>query len=168
MPLSLPYKVYKAMVPSSLAAGFTVPVAPDSGQGAAGRADRATAAPIVKRFRPRRWYGIVCLMDSPSFLTGGSAPDAHAAEPTTARPAPDVVLTPSRSPAPWPARPLASAPPAAPVRAARSAVARSVPALDDDTPVDNLPSEKQQRLLTEPLYSSCAGPGGGRPLPRSD
>ena len=33
---------------------------------------------------------------------------------------------------------------------------------EDDTPVDNLPSEKQQRLLTEPLYSSWAGPGGGR------
>ena len=25
---------------------------------------------------------------------------------------------------------------------------------EDETPVDNLPSEKQQRLLTEPLYSS--------------
>jgi hypothetical protein len=25
---------------------------------------------------------------------------------------------------------------------------------EDDTPVDNIPSEKQQRLLTEPLYSS--------------
>jgi hypothetical protein len=24
---------------------------------------------------------------------------------------------------------------------------------EDDTPVDNLPSEKHQRLLTEPLYS---------------
>ena len=35
---------------------------------------------------------------------------------------------------------------------------------EDDTPVDNLPSEKQQRLLTEPLYSSWAGPGGGRPF----
>ncbi len=33
---------------------------------------------------------------------------------------------------------------------------------EDDTPVDNLPSEKQQRLLTEPLYSSWAGPGAGR------
>jgi len=33
---------------------------------------------------------------------------------------------------------------------------------EDDTPVDNLPSEKQQRLLTEPLYSSWAGPGEGR------
>jgi len=29
---------------------------------------------------------------------------------------------------------------------------------EDDTPVDNLYSEKQQRLLTEPLYSSWAGP----------
>src|SRR5689334_10753867 len=27
-------------------------------------------------------------------------------------------------------------------------------AIEDDTPVDNLISEKQQRLLTEPLYSS--------------
>lgn len=35
---------------------------------------------------------------------------------------------------------------------------------EDDTPVDNLPSEKQQRLLTEPLYSSWAGPGAGRPF----
>ena len=33
---------------------------------------------------------------------------------------------------------------------------------EDDTPVDNLPSEKQQRLLTEPLYSSWTGPGQGR------
>jgi Uma2 family endonuclease len=35
---------------------------------------------------------------------------------------------------------------------------------EDDTPVDNLPSEKQQRLLTEPLYSTWAGPGAGRPF----
>jgi hypothetical protein len=33
---------------------------------------------------------------------------------------------------------------------------------EDDAPVDNLPSEKQQRLLTEPLYSSWEGPGAGR------
>ncbi|HXF06881.1 MAG TPA: Uma2 family endonuclease [Blastocatellia bacterium] len=33
---------------------------------------------------------------------------------------------------------------------------------EDDTPVDNLPSEKQQRLLIEPLYSSWSGPGPGR------
>jgi Uma2 family endonuclease len=33
---------------------------------------------------------------------------------------------------------------------------------EDDTPVDNLYSEKQQRLLTEPLYSSWQGPDGSR------
>ena len=112
-------------------------------------------------------------MDSPSFPTGGSAPDARAAEAAIARPAPDVVRRPGRSPAPRPLRPLANAPPAAPARAVRNAATRSVPALDidieslvteDDTPVDNLPSEKQQRLLTEPLYTSWAGPGGGRPF----
>ena len=32
---------------------------------------------------------------------------------------------------------------------------------EDDTPVDNFLSEKNQRLLTEPLYSSWAGPGSG-------
>ena len=31
-------------------------------------------------------------------------------------------------------------------------------ATEDDTPVDNILSEKQQRLLTEPLYSSWSGP----------
>ncbi|NOT57096.1 MAG: Uma2 family endonuclease [Deltaproteobacteria bacterium] len=35
---------------------------------------------------------------------------------------------------------------------------------EDDTPVDNIPSEKQQRLLTEPLYSSWQGPGEQRPF----
>jgi len=33
---------------------------------------------------------------------------------------------------------------------------------EDDTPVDNIFSEKLQRLLTESLYSSWAGPGEGR------
>lgn len=33
---------------------------------------------------------------------------------------------------------------------------------EDDTPVDNIFSEKQQRLLTEPLYSSWPGPSAGR------
>jgi hypothetical protein len=28
--------------------------------------------------------------------------------------------------------------------------------------VDNLPSEKQQRLLIDPLYSTWSGPGPGR------
>ena len=27
--------------------------------------------------------------------------------------------------------------------------------IEDDTPMDNFQSEKQQRLLVEPLYSSC-------------
>ena len=35
---------------------------------------------------------------------------------------------------------------------------------EDDTPVDNLFSEKQQRLLTETLYTSWAGPEEGRPF----
>jgi len=33
---------------------------------------------------------------------------------------------------------------------------------EDDAPVDNIFSEKQQRLLTEPLYSSWTGPGAQR------
>jgi Uma2 family endonuclease len=33
---------------------------------------------------------------------------------------------------------------------------------EDGEPVDNIFSEKQQRLLTRPLYSSWAGPGEGR------
>lgn len=33
---------------------------------------------------------------------------------------------------------------------------------EDDKPVDNIFSAKQQRLLTEPLYSSWNGPGEGR------
>jgi hypothetical protein len=37
---------------------------------------------------------------------------------------------------------------------------------EDDTPVDNLFSEKQQRLLTEPLYSSWPGPAGETGEPR--
>lgn len=35
---------------------------------------------------------------------------------------------------------------------------------EDDEPVDNVFSEKQQRLLTEPLYTSWPGPGPGRPF----
>ncbi len=35
---------------------------------------------------------------------------------------------------------------------------------EDDTPVDNLFSEKQQRLLTESLFSSWQGPGNDRPF----
>ncbi len=33
-------------------------------------------------------------------------------------------------------------------------------AIEDDTPVDNLISEKQQRFLTEPLYSNASALGG--------
>src|SRR5208282_1920376 len=35
---------------------------------------------------------------------------------------------------------------------------------EDDTPVDNVFSEKQQRLLTESLHTSWPGPGEGRPF----
>ena len=35
---------------------------------------------------------------------------------------------------------------------------------EDDRPVDNVFSEKQQRLLTESLHSSWSGPGGERPF----
>ena len=35
---------------------------------------------------------------------------------------------------------------------------------EDDVPVDNIYSEKQQRLLTESLYASWDGPGAGRPF----
>lgn len=35
---------------------------------------------------------------------------------------------------------------------------------EDDDAVDNMFSEKQQRLLTEPLYTSWKGPGGERPF----
>jgi hypothetical protein len=35
---------------------------------------------------------------------------------------------------------------------------------EDDTPVDNIFSEKQQRLLTECLFSSWPGPGNERPF----
>ena len=34
---------------------------------------------------------------------------------------------------------------------------------EDDTPVDNILSEKNQRLLTEPLYTNWSGPGDNRP-----
>ena len=35
---------------------------------------------------------------------------------------------------------------------------------EDDTPVDNIYCEKQQRLLTQSLYDSWTGPSGGRPF----
>ena len=36
--------------------------------------------------------------------------------------------------------------------------------VEDGAPVDNMFVEKQYRLLTEPLYSSWAGPGEGMPF----
>ncbi len=80
--------------------------------------------------------------------------------------APDTVRDPGRVPAHLRAPPAPVAPLATPVH-----VAPPRPALDvdydsliteDDEPVDNMISEKQQRLLTGPLYSSWTGPGGGR------
>ena len=68
-------------------------------------------------------------------------------------------------------RPASGVARAASVQAAGVAAAPAAPRVsvdieslvtEDDTPVDNMPSEKQQRLLTEPLYSSWSGPGGGR------
>ena len=35
---------------------------------------------------------------------------------------------------------------------------------EDDTPVDNLLSEREQRLLADSLYTSWRGPGAGRPF----
>ena len=35
---------------------------------------------------------------------------------------------------------------------------------EDDTPLDNLFSEQQRRLLTRPLYASWQGPGDERPF----
>ena len=110
-------------------------------------------------------YGSAILgqrMDSPTFNAGHSAPDPQAGDPA-AKPGP--------MPAGMLARPVVSVPRAAPVAAPTGAAARSAAALgvdietlvtDDDTPVDSMPSEKQQRLLTEPLFSSWGGPGGGR------
>ena len=110
-------------------------------------------------------------MDSPTFNAGHSssevrsthsAPDPHAGEPAT---------NPDRTPAGVLAQPVVSVPHAAAVARPAGTAARSAAALgvdietlvtEDDAPVDNMPSEKQQRLLTEPLYSSWSGPGGGR------
>src|SRR5947209_7099465 len=36
--------------------------------------------------------------------------------------------------------------------------------IEDGAPLDSFFSEKQYRLLTEPLYSSWPGPGKGRPF----
>ena len=101
-------------------------------------------------------------MDSPTFNAGHSVPDPQAGE---------FAAKPDRTPAGALAQPVLSVPHAAPVAGPAGAAAPSAPTLgvdietlvtEDDTPVDNMPSEKQQRLLTEPLYSSWSGPGSGR------
>ena len=101
-------------------------------------------------------------MDPPTFNAGQSAPDPQAGEPAA---------KPDRTPAGVLARSVLSVPHATPVAeppgvAAPPAAAPGVDietlVTEDDTPVDNMPSEKQQRLLTEPLYSSWSGPGAGR------
>ena len=100
-------------------------------------------------------------MDSPTFNAGHSVPDPQAGEP---------VAKPDRMPAGVLARPILGVPHAAPVAGPAGTATRSAAlgvdietlVTEDDTPVDNMPSEKQQRLLTEPLYSSWSGPGGGR------
>jgi len=101
-------------------------------------------------------------MDSPTFNAGYSATDPQAGEPAAKpeRASPEILM-----------RAVASVPQAAPVAGPGGVAAPSAAALgvdietlvtEDDTPVDNMPSEKEQRLLTEPLYSSWSGPGGGR------
>ena len=93
--------------------------------------------------------------------SGDSALDPQSSAPGAEPAQPGRVLT----------RPASSVPRAASVQAAGVAAALSAPQVsadieslvtEDDTPVDNMPSEKQQRLLTEPLYSSWGGPGAGR------
>ena len=101
-------------------------------------------------------------MNSPTFNAGHSSPDPQAGEPAA---------KPDRTPAGVLARPILGVPHTGLVARPVGAAAPSAAALgvdietlvtEDDTPVDNMPSEKQQRLLTEPLYSSWSGPGGGR------
>ena len=99
-------------------------------------------------------------MDSPTVNDGHSSSEAHSApDPHAGEP----VAQPDRTPAGVLARPVLSVPPPAPV-AGPAGLGVDIETLvtEDDTPVDNMPSEKQQRLLTEPLYSSWYGPGGGR------
>ncbi len=109
-------------------------------------------------------------MDSPTFPSGRSEPDPRAGEPAAVA-APDTFRDSGPVPAHLRAPPASVAPLAAPVRTAPDTVAppRPAPGVDydsliteDDEPVDNMISEKQQRLLTGPLYDSWTGPGGGR------
>ena len=105
-------------------------------------------------------------MDSPTFNAGHSTPDPQAAD-AAAQPGADVMRGSDRSRVL--ARPVSSAPHRVPAVVPGSATLAPALGVDietlvteDDTPVDNMPSEKQQRLLTEPLFSSWSGPGRGR------
>ena len=108
-------------------------------------------------------------MDPSTFDIGHSAHDAQADD-SAAKPAADVTGSSDRTPAGMMAGPALNVPHAAPVAEAGDTAAPSAAlgvdietlVTEDDTPVDNMPSEKQQRLLTEPLYSSWSGPGSGR------
>ena len=82
---------------------------------------------------------------------GQSGPDPQAGDPAL-RPAPAVMLDSEQTP---------TGAAAAPSEAALDVDIESL-VTEDHTPVDNMPSEKQQRLLTDPLYSSWSGPGAGR------
>ena len=101
-------------------------------------------------------------MDPSKFNAGRSRSEPQAGDPA-AKPALAVI--------PGSATPVLNVPAGPPVAARAGTAATSVPApcvdieslvTEDDTPVDNMPSEKEQRLLTEPLYSSWSGPGAGR------
>ncbi len=105
-------------------------------------------------------------MDVPTPHSDHAALDRQAGG-LAAQPAADVIRGPERTPAGVLAPPVAGRSPAAPVDTGEAVgpdlgVDLETLITEDDTPVDNMPSEKQQRLLTEPLYSSWAGPGGGR------
>ena len=109
-------------------------------------------------------------MDSPTFNAGQSRLGREADDPL-ARPAPEVIPGSDQTPAGVLARPVLNLAHPEQIAATGDTAAPSAPTLDfdidtlvteDDTPVDNMPSEKQQRLLTEPLYSSWSGPGPGR------
>ena len=101
-------------------------------------------------------------MDSPTFPSGHSEPDPRAGEPAGMA-APDTFRDSVRVPERLRAPPVSVAPLAAPVAPPGPAPGVDYDSLitEDDEPLDML-AEKQQRLLTGPLYDSWAGPGGGR------
>ena len=100
-------------------------------------------------------------MDSPKLPVGQSGPDPQAgagAVNSASAAIPGNDQTSARALA----NPVLRAPDAAAPSAEGLGVDIETLVTEDDTPLDNMPTEKQQRLLTEPLYSSWSGPGGGR------